>query len=133
MCLLVVRQKNEQNYDVTSGNYDVISRYLTAEKRSHIKYLRCDYHIRYNRNMRAHKVIMGDVYHIHFERNMTSCKVIIEHVLVPSAVYLRIHTWYKIEKFLRIGPRKICPKLVFAASDDWCRMACLFLYSDSTF
>jgi len=51
MCLLVVRQKNYQNYDVTSGNYDVISRYLLAEKRSHIKYLRCAYHIRYNRNM----------------------------------------------------------------------------------
>ena len=38
-------------------------------------------------------------------------------MLVTSEVLTKVHTWYKIEKFLRIGPHKICPNLVFAASD----------------
>jgi len=49
---------------------------------------------------------------------MMSHQVITGYVLVRSAVYLPMNTTLK--KILRIGPRKICPDLVFAASDVVC-------------
>ena len=50
-------QEKSLNYDVTSGNCHVISRYLSAEMAS--------YRIRYGRNTTSHEVNMGDVISIY--------------------------------------------------------------------